>query len=46
MNDPLFIIKKASKVAYRLQLLTKLKIHTVFHVTCLMPYHEDLEDLT
>ncbi|GKA21075.1 reverse transcriptase [Tanacetum coccineum] len=38
------MIGHVGKVSYRVQLSPKLKIHPVFHVSFLKPYHEDEED--
>ncbi|KAI9161434.1 hypothetical protein LWI28_017397 [Acer negundo] len=38
------IIKQVGKVSYQVQLPPRLKIHPVFHVSFLKPYHTDMED--
>ena len=43
-EGPFLIIEKVGKAAYRLELPPKLKIHIVFHVSMLKPFHEDKED--
>lgn len=43
-EGPYPIIKKVGKVSYQLELPSKLKLHPVFHVSLLKPYHEDMED--
>ncbi|XP_021768557.1 uncharacterized protein LOC110732878 [Chenopodium quinoa] len=45
-EGPFPIIRKVGKVSYNLELPPKLKIHPVFHVSMLKPYHADLEDQT
>ena len=35
------ILGKVGKVSYRVELPPRLKIHLVFHVSYLKPYHED-----
>jgi hypothetical protein len=43
-EGPFPIIKKVGKVSYQVQLPPKLKIHPVFHVSYLKPYHADMEN--
>ncbi|XP_076886678.1 uncharacterized protein LOC143536618 [Bidens hawaiensis] len=43
-EGPFPVVARVGKVSYKLQLPSKLKIHYVFHVSFLKPYHEDLED--
>ncbi|KAI3454910.1 hypothetical protein Pfo_011573 [Paulownia fortunei] len=43
-EGPFLIVAKVGKVSYRVDLPSSLKIHPIFHVCMLKPYHEDEED--
>ena len=43
-EGPFSIIERVGKAAYKVELPQKLKIHNVFHVSMLKPFHEDQED--
>ena len=43
-EGPFPIIGRVGKVSYKVELPPRLKIHPVFHVSNLKPYHEDKED--
>nr|CAD1833662.1 unnamed protein product [Ananas comosus var. bracteatus] len=43
-EGPFPIVGKVGKVSYRVQLPAWLKIHPVFHTSCLKPYHADRKD--
>ena len=45
-EGPFPILGKVGKVSYKVELLPRLKIHLVFHVSFLKPYHEDKDDPT
>lgn len=38
------IVQRVGNIPYQLRLLPRLKIHLVFHVSVLKPYHEDMKD--
>ena len=38
------VVRHVGKVSYQLQLPPRLKIHPVFHVSLLQPYHRDAGD--
>ena len=44
-EGPFPILGRVGKVSYKVELPPRLKIHPVFHVSNLKPYHEDKEDL-
>ena len=43
-EGPFPILGRVGKVSYKIELPPRLKIHPVFHVSNLSPYHEDKED--
>ena len=43
-EGPFPIHGKVDKVSYKVELPPRLKIHPVFHVSYLKPYHEDKDD--
>lgn len=43
-EGPFKITKRILKVSYQWELPSWLKIHSVFHASCLKLYHEDMED--
>ena len=44
-EGPFPILGRVGKVSYKVELPSRLKIHPVFRVSNLKPYHEDKEDL-
>lgn len=43
-EEPFRVVHHVGKVSYQLQLLPRLKIHLVFHMSLLKPYHRDAEE--
>ncbi|KAH9753009.1 Endonuclease [Citrus sinensis] len=43
-EGPFRVVRRVGNVSYQLQLPPRLKIHPVFHVSLLKPYHEDMGD--
>ncbi|GAV67223.1 Chromo domain-containing protein/gag-asp_proteas domain-containing protein, partial [Cephalotus follicularis] len=43
-EGPFLIVRKVGKVAYMVELPPKLKLHPVFHISLLKPYHSDKEN--
>lgn len=43
---PVTILKRIGKVAYKIDVPTWQKVHLIFHVSFLKPYHDDMKDPT
>ena len=43
-EGPFPIAKRVGKVSYKVDLPSRLRLHPVFHASCLKPYHGDAED--
>ena len=43
-EGPFRVVRRVGNISYQLQLPPRLKIHPVFHVSLLKPYHEDMGD--
>ena len=43
-EGPFRVVKRVGKVAYKLDMPPKLRVHPVFHVSMLKPFHEDEGD--
>ena len=44
-EGPFPILGKIGKMSYKVELPLRLKIHPIFHVSYLKPYHRDKDDL-
>ena len=42
--EPFSILEKVGNVFYKVELSLRLKIHPIFHVNYLKPYHKDKND--
>lgn len=43
-EGPLIVFKKVIQVAYKLEFPPHMKLHFVFHISLLKPYHDDLDN--
>ncbi|KAK6917068.1 hypothetical protein RJ641_017819 [Dillenia turbinata] len=43
-DGPFEVVRRVRKVAYRLKLPDRLKLHDTFHVSFLKPYYDDAKD--